>query len=88
MAFYAATKEQQLIKLVLAKTGTHGLGVVTGDEAVKIFAGSGLPPTTLGEIWELSDTDNNGFLTENGLGIALRCRDPHLTAPLSELRRI
>ncbi|KAG9094342.1 hypothetical protein FRC06_010894 [Ceratobasidium sp. 370] len=72
MSFSATAQEQQLIKTVLAKADTQDLGVVTGDEAVKIFAGSGLPPTTLGEIWQLSDTDNNGFLTEHGLGIALR----------------
>ncbi|QRV89588.1 calcium binding protein [Ceratobasidium sp. AG-Ba] len=72
MSFSASAQEQQLIKAVFAKADTSDLGVVTGDEAVKVFAGSGLPPTVLGEIWQLSDTDNNGFLTENGLGIALR----------------
>ncbi|KAG9093030.1 hypothetical protein FS749_015201, partial [Ceratobasidium sp. UAMH 11750] len=72
MSFSATAQEQQLIKTVFAKADTQDLGVVTGDEAVKVFAGSGLPPTTLGEIWQLADTDNNGFLTENGLGIALR----------------
>ncbi|KAG8779755.1 hypothetical protein FRC12_023852 [Ceratobasidium sp. 428] len=72
MSFSATAQEQQVIKAVLAKADTQDLGVVTGDEAVKVFAGSGLPPTTLGEIWQLADTDNNGFLTEVGLGIALR----------------
>lgn len=70
--FHATAQEQQLIKTVLAKADTQDLGVVTGDEAVKVFAGSGLSPTLLGEIWQLSDVDNNGFLTESGLGIALR----------------
>jgi epidermal growth factor receptor substrate 15 len=27
---------------------------------------SGLPQQTLGEIWALSDPDNNGFLTKEG----------------------
>ncbi|KAG8715334.1 hypothetical protein FRC11_004637, partial [Ceratobasidium sp. 423] len=70
--FEATAQEQQVIKAVFSKADTQDLGVVTGDEAVKVFRGSGLPPTTLGEIWQLSDTDNNGFLTEAGLGIALR----------------
>jgi epidermal growth factor receptor substrate 15 len=70
--FNATAQEQQLIKVVFAKADTQDLGVVTGDEAVKIFAGSGLPPTVLGEIWQLADSDNNGFLTDSGLGVALR----------------
>ncbi|CAE6394549.1 unnamed protein product [Rhizoctonia solani] len=70
--FEASAQEQQVIKAVFSKADTQDLGVITGDEAVKVFAGSALPPTTLGEIWQLSDTENNGFLTETGLGIALR----------------
>ncbi|CAE6514784.1 unnamed protein product [Rhizoctonia solani] len=70
--FQPTAQEQQVIKAVITRAGTQDLGIVTGEEAVKIFAGSGLPPTTLGEVWQLSDTDNNGFLTEAGLGIALR----------------
>ncbi|CAE6423113.1 unnamed protein product [Rhizoctonia solani] len=70
--FEPTAQEQQVIKAVFSKADTQDLGVVTGDEAVKVFAGSGLPPTTLGEIWQLSDTENNGFLTDKGLGIALR----------------
>ncbi|KAF8689045.1 Eps15 homology domain, partial [Rhizoctonia solani] len=70
--FEATAQEQQVIKAVFARADTQDLGVVTGDEAVKVFAGSALPPATLGEIWQLSDTENNGFLTETGLGIALR----------------
>lgn len=70
--FEATAQEQQFIKTVFTKADTQDLGVVTGEEAVKIFAGSGLAPATLGEIWQLADTENNGFLTEIGLGIALR----------------
>ncbi|CUA75872.1 EH domain-containing and endocytosis protein 1 [Rhizoctonia solani] len=70
--FEPTAQEQQVIKAVFTRADTQDLGVVTGEEAVKIFAGSGLPPTTLGEIWQLSDSDNNGFLTEAGLGVALR----------------
>ncbi|KAH7342042.1 hypothetical protein B0J17DRAFT_715181 [Rhizoctonia solani] len=70
--FEPTAQEQQVIKAVFSKADTQDLGVITGEEAVKVFAGSGLPPTTLGEIWQLSDTENNGFLTDKGLGIALR----------------
>ncbi|KNZ57977.1 hypothetical protein VP01_2024g3 [Puccinia sorghi] len=36
------------------------------------FAHSNLPPTILGEIWQLADQDNAGFLTRQQFDIALR----------------
>lgn len=48
------------------------LGVITGDIAVKFFEKSGLPAATLGLIWELSDKENSGFLTQQSFSIALR----------------
>jgi epidermal growth factor receptor substrate 15 len=36
------------------------------------FAHSSLPPTILGEIWQLADQDNAGFLTRHQFDIALR----------------
>lgn len=47
-------------------------GVVSGSNAVSFFALSGLPSPVLGSIWELSDRDNNGFLTPAHFSIALR----------------
>ncbi|ORY74358.1 hypothetical protein BCR37DRAFT_332056, partial [Protomyces lactucae-debilis] len=51
---------------------TEGLGVITGDVAVKFFEKSGLPSSTLGQIWEISDKDNTGFLTPQSFSVALR----------------
>lgn len=48
------------------------MGVITGDVAVKFFEKSGLSAGTLGQIWELSDKDNSGFLTQQSFSIALR----------------
>ncbi|PWN51418.1 EF-hand, partial [Violaceomyces palustris] len=47
-------------------------GIVTGDDAVKFFEKSGLPRATLGQIWSIADSANNGFLTPPSFSIALR----------------
>ncbi|WFD31031.1 hypothetical protein MSPP1_002060 [Malassezia sp. CBS 17886] len=47
-------------------------GIVTGDAAVKFFEGFKLPTVVLGQIWSIADSGNNGFLTPNSFGIALR----------------
>lgn len=37
------------------------IGVVVGDQAVQFFKSSNLPPHTLGEIWQIADSDNEGL---------------------------
>ncbi len=51
---------------------TESIGVVTGEVAVKFFEKSGVSPTILGQIWEISDKENQGFLTQQSFSIALR----------------
>lgn len=51
---------------------TDQLGVLTGDKAVPFFQHSSLPPALLGEIWQLSDPENSGFLTPERFGVAFR----------------
>lgn len=46
--------------------------MVTGELAVKFFEKTGLPPATLGEIWQSADTENRGLLTPPGFGLVLR----------------
>ncbi|KAI9652443.1 MAG: hypothetical protein M1831_006786 [Alyxoria varia] len=50
----------------------EGLGVVTGDVAVKFFEKTKLDPGVLGQIWQLADTENTGFLRPQGFSIVLR----------------
>ncbi|KAG1101118.1 hypothetical protein G6F39_003527 [Rhizopus arrhizus] len=45
---------------------------VTGMEAVQFFGKSGLPNTTLSEIWETADEQNLGYLTQDTFAIALK----------------
>ena len=46
--------------------------MVTGEAAVKFFEKTRLPPTVLGEIWQIADTENRGLLTPPGFGVVLR----------------
>ena len=61
-----------MVNTIFAKADSSKLGIITGDAAVKIFAGAKLPSTVLGEIWAIADKENNGFLTKKGAAIALR----------------
>ncbi|KAI9287615.1 hypothetical protein BC943DRAFT_196135 [Umbelopsis sp. AD052] len=47
-------------------------GFVTGDEAVRFFARSGVPNQILAEIWEAVDKDNSGILTQEAFSMALK----------------
>ncbi|KAB8342962.1 hypothetical protein FH972_022557 [Carpinus fangiana] len=49
-----------------------GLGVVTGEVAVKFFERTKLNPTVLGAIWQIGDTENRGLLTPAGFSVVLR----------------
>ncbi|KAL9543435.1 hypothetical protein MBANPS3_008119 [Mucor bainieri] len=47
-------------------------GIVTGAEAVRFFATSGVPNQILSEIWEAADRDKVGYLTPETFSIALK----------------
>lgn len=64
--------ELTLVNQVFAVADPQKLGIITGEAALAVFAGTKLTPGTLGEIWSISDSDNNGFLTRKDLLVALR----------------
>ncbi|KAF9921572.1 hypothetical protein FBU30_008364 [Linnemannia zychae] len=64
--------ERQLYTQLWEVADVDKAGFITGSEAVPFFAKSGLPSTTLGEIWELVDTDNKGVLAPNSFNFAVR----------------
>ncbi|KIM53721.1 hypothetical protein SCLCIDRAFT_427446 [Scleroderma citrinum Foug A] len=70
--FTPTQAELAFVSQIFAQADSQRFGILTGDVAVKIFGGSKLPPTVLGEIWSIADEDNNGFLTKKGAAIALR----------------
>lgn len=53
--FAPTPNEVALVNQVFQKGDPQKLGIVTGEQGVKIFAGSSLLPATLGDIWALSD---------------------------------
>ena len=71
-SFTPTSAELALVNHIFAQADSQRIGILTGDVAVKLFGGSKLSPTVLGEIWSVADEDNNGFLTKKGAAIALR----------------
>lgn len=65
-------QEQQAFKYLFDLADTEQLGVLTGDKAVGFLSKSKLPIETLGEVWQASDQENNGFLTPQGFSLACR----------------
>jgi epidermal growth factor receptor substrate 15 len=70
--FVPTSAELALVNQIFAQADTQKIGILTGDVAVKVFQGAKLTPTVLGEIWNIADDDNNGFLTKKGVSIAVR----------------
>ncbi|KAI6164280.1 hypothetical protein EDD17DRAFT_1885190 [Pisolithus thermaeus] len=70
--FSPTPAELALVNQIFAQADKQKIGILTGDVAVKVFGGSKLPSTVLGEIWNLADEEDNGYLTKKGVAIALR----------------
>ncbi|KAG2158062.1 uncharacterized protein EDB93DRAFT_1199797 [Suillus bovinus] len=70
--FAPTPAELALVNQIFTQADTQKIGILTGDVAVKVFQGAKLAPTVLGEIWNIADDDNNGFLTKKGVSIAVR----------------
>lgn len=71
-SFSPTPAELAVVNQIFQQADPQKLGVVTGDAAVKVFDGAKLPPAVLGEIWEMSDEDNNGWLSKKGVAMAVR----------------
>ncbi|KAL9026854.1 MAG: hypothetical protein Q9196_004545, partial [Gyalolechia fulgens] len=65
-------EERRYFGQLFSVADTDKIGVVTGEVAVKFFEKTKLPPSTLGEIWQIADTENRGLLTPAGFGLVLR----------------
>ncbi|OAA80331.1 EF hand domain protein [Akanthomyces lecanii RCEF 1005] len=64
--------EKRVYGQLFRQADTDGVGVVTGDVAVTFFDKTRLDSRVLGEIWQIADKENRGFLTPTGFGIVLR----------------
>ncbi|KAG5980901.1 hypothetical protein E4U55_003522 [Claviceps digitariae] len=65
-------EEKRVYGQLFRQADTEGVGVVTGDVAVKFFEKTRLDSRILGEIWQIADSENRGFLTPAGFGLVLR----------------
>ncbi|XWX01357.1 hypothetical protein V2A60_009384 [Cordyceps javanica] len=64
--------EKRVYGQLFRQADTDGVGVVTGDVAITFFDKTRLDSRILGEIWQIADKENRGFLTPTGFGIVLR----------------
>ncbi|OAQ73086.2 UBA/TS-N domain-containing protein [Pochonia chlamydosporia 170] len=65
-------EEKRVYGQLFRQADTESVGVVTGEVAVKFFEKTRLDSRVLGEIWQIADNENRGFLTPAGFGIVLR----------------
>ena len=70
--FTPSPAELALVNQIFAQADPQKLGILTGDVAVRVFGGAKLSPTALGEIWNIADEDNNGWLSKKGVSVAVR----------------
>lgn len=64
--------EKELYSQLFRSLDPERSGIVTGEKARSTFEKSGLPPSILGEIWQLADNSNMGFLSQFGFCFAMR----------------
>lgn len=64
--------EKAAFDSVFLKYDPSHSGFVTGDAARNLFMLSGLQPVLLGQIWQLADPLNHGYLDKQGFYLALR----------------
>ena len=70
--FNPTPAESALVAQIFNKNDPQKFGVLTGDVAVSVFSGSTLPSSVLGEIWNIADSEQQGFLTRRGVAVAVR----------------
>ncbi|KAH7103483.1 hypothetical protein BKA62DRAFT_62967 [Auriculariales sp. MPI-PUGE-AT-0066] len=78
--FEATGPEKKLVREIFSLTmGTSNpaelddpSAILLGDLAVPLFETTGLPMLVLGEVWNVADEVCGGFLTRNGVALALR----------------
>ncbi|KAJ7684745.1 hypothetical protein DFH06DRAFT_969429 [Mycena polygramma] len=71
-SFAPTPAELALTAQIFAHADPKKLGALTGEVAVKVFGGANLSPIVLGEIWQIADESNNGWLSQKGVAMAVR----------------
>ncbi|KAH6676162.1 UBA domain-containing protein [Plectosphaerella plurivora] len=71
-ALNLTSEEKRAFGQLFRQADTDSVGVVTGENAVRFFEKTRLDQRILGEIWQIADSENRGFLTPAGFSIVLR----------------
>src|SRR6202051_3349265 len=72
MSFLPSLSERLLVRQILAKADPERRGTFTREVALKAFVDVKLLDAMLHDIWIIADYDDNGWLSERGLAIAVR----------------
>lgn len=70
--FVPSPQEITLTNQIFEKYGAQQLDKITEANAVEFFRSSGLTDQVLQTVWGIAHNGDNGFLTRNGVQIALR----------------
>ncbi|KAG9303897.1 hypothetical protein G9A89_005807 [Geosiphon pyriformis] len=65
-------EEKHVFRQLFKAADEEGDGIITGQGAVTFFGKSGLPSAVLGQIWQIADSANKGFLTPQTFSVALK----------------
>ncbi|KAI5954534.1 hypothetical protein KGF54_002309 [Candida jiufengensis] len=65
-------EEKSLYTQLFKSLDPDNTGIITGEKARSTFEKSNLPPAILGEIWQLADQNNLGFLNQYSFCYAMR----------------
>ena len=66
-------EELDLVSHIFARADIPISGIINGEVAVRIFAGSvGLSTAVLSDIWNIADEEMRGGLTQRGVAIVIR----------------
>ncbi|EPE07640.1 uba ts-n domain-containing protein [Ophiostoma piceae UAMH 11346] len=84
-------EERHVYGQLFRQADPDNVGIVMGEAAVKFFEKTRLNARLLGEVWQIADRENRGFLTPAGFSVALRLighaqanKEPTATLALSQ----
>jgi epidermal growth factor receptor substrate 15 len=70
--FAPSSAELNIVSRIFAQEDPDKHGILPGDAAARLFSGARLPVSAMGEIWNIADEENNGWLDEMGVAVAIR----------------
>ena len=72
MPFIATIPELLLVNAIFRAGDPDQTGVISGDRGVTLFSTTELSSSVLGQIWEIADKNNEGFLRRSSVLVFVR----------------